>query len=113
MPANEAIILKTYDLLKAALLIVGKFPRDQRFLLGDRIEVKLLDILELLISAYYSVRAEKPAQLRKANIMLEQMRYLVRLAHDLHLMNHEKYGSLSESIDEVGKMCGGWLKAVS
>ena len=47
-------ITKTYDLLKWAIPHLKKFPRDQRFLLGDRIEDHLLDILELLLSANYS-----------------------------------------------------------
>jgi hypothetical protein len=42
-------ITLTYDLLKWAIPTLKKFPRDQRFLVGDRIENHTLDILELLI----------------------------------------------------------------
>ena len=44
----------TYDLLKWSIPAIKKFPRDQRFMLGDRIENHILDVLELLISARYS-----------------------------------------------------------
>ena len=47
-------ITLTYDLLKWTIPTLKKFPRDQRFLLGDRIENYTLDILELLICANYS-----------------------------------------------------------
>ena len=113
MATNEAIILKTYALLLYLVPIVGKFPRDQKFLVGDRIENKVLDILDLFIEAYYSPKSEKARLLKSANIRLEQLRYLIRLTHDLRSINHEKYGSISDKIDEVGRMCGGWLKAVS
>jgi hypothetical protein len=42
-------ITLTYDLLKWAIPALKKFPRDQRFLLGDRIENLTLNILELFI----------------------------------------------------------------
>jgi hypothetical protein len=51
-PNGPNSITKIYDLLKWTIPHLAKFPRDQRFLLGDRIEVHLLDILELLLSAH-------------------------------------------------------------
>lgn len=40
-------ITKTYDLLKWLMPTVSKFPRDKRFTLGERIENKLLTVMEL------------------------------------------------------------------
>jgi hypothetical protein len=65
--APDSITL-TYDLLKWAIPTLNRFPRDQRFLLGDRIEHHILDILELLISANYS--REKLQYLREANLKI-------------------------------------------
>jgi len=36
-----------------------KFPRNQKFLLGDRIENHILDLLELFIKAFYSPKNHK------------------------------------------------------
>ena len=47
-------ITLTSDLIKWTIPAREKFPRDQRFLLGDRIEKQTLDILELPVSANYS-----------------------------------------------------------
>ena len=47
-------ITLTYDLLKWAIPALTKFPRNERFLLGNRIENHTLDVLELLICANYS-----------------------------------------------------------
>ena len=49
----DAITLR-YDLSKWTIPARQKFPRDQRFLLGDRMEKQRRDILELLISANLS-----------------------------------------------------------
>ena len=113
MATNDAIILKTYTFLVYMVPILAKFPRDQKFLVGDRIETKILDVLDTFVAAYYSPKPEKHPLLKEANIKLEQLRYLVRMTNDLHLINHEKYGVMSEKIDEIGKMCGGWLKSVA
>ncbi|MFN7876276.1 MAG: four helix bundle protein [Pirellula sp.] len=42
------IIVKTYDLMKWCCEHTSKFPRNYRFVLGERIERNLYDILEWL-----------------------------------------------------------------
>ncbi len=92
-------VTKLYDLLLWAVPKLEKLPRGQKFLIGDRIENLLLDILELLIDAAYS--RSKGALLRQANLKLEKLRYLVRLAKDLKLINMQAYEQAARRIDEV------------
>ncbi|MFH0992110.1 MAG: diversity-generating retroelement protein Avd [bacterium] len=112
MAEKEDVLTKTYDLLLYLIPQLEKFPRAQKFLLADRIELKVLDILERLLEAYYSPPDAKMVPLKKANIEIEQFRYLVRLSHDLGFLSHQKYGILSEKINEVGRMVGGWIKSL-
>ena len=42
-------VTKAYDLLLWLINHVGKFPRSHRFVLGDRIESRMLTVLQLLI----------------------------------------------------------------
>ncbi|MBE9580904.1 MAG: hypothetical protein IMF18_04720 [Proteobacteria bacterium] len=51
-------ITKLYDLLLWMVPKLEKFPRSQKFLLADRIENLMLDILDLLIDAAYSRNKE-------------------------------------------------------
>ncbi len=51
MAEKETIITKTYDLLKFAIPILAKFPRDQRFLLGNQIQTLITEILDAFIEA--------------------------------------------------------------
>ena len=60
-----------------------RFPRSQKFLLGDRMQHTALDVLERLIEATYTRRR---GQLALANIGIEKLRFLCRLAHDLHYL---------------------------
>jgi hypothetical protein len=48
------VITKTYDLILWSCNHTGKFPRNHRFVLGERIERNLHDLLETLIRAKYS-----------------------------------------------------------
>jgi len=104
------VIQKVYDLLLWIIPLIGRFPRLHRFLLGDRIEVKLLEILDDLIEAYYT--KSKEGLLRAANLRCEQLRVLIRLCRDLGIIGMDKYTTASEKLDEIGRMIGGWKKSL-
>jgi hypothetical protein len=108
MPKEVDAITKLYDFILWMIPKLEKFPRSQKFLLGDRIEMLMLDIPQLLIEAAYSKR--KQALLQSANLKLEQMRYLVRLSKDLKLLNLKAYEFSARAIDGIGTSVGGWLK---
>ena len=103
-------ITLTYDLLKWSIPTLKKFPREQRFLLGDRIESYILDVLELLINANYS--RDKLGYLRKANLKIEILRFLWRLSHDLKYLNGRRYEYVSAMLNDIGRLIGGWIKHV-
>lgn len=88
---------------------VEKFPKAQKFTLGDRIQGSARDVLERLIEATYS-RQAMPL-LATANLGLEKLRFLFRLAADLKLLDLRRYEFAARAIDEVGRLVGGWMKA--
>jgi hypothetical protein len=110
MAESDNILTKLNDLLIYVIPQINKFPRDQRFVLGDRIENQLLDVQESCLRAYYS--RDKRGHLLEANLRLEVARHLVRLAHGLRLFSNHTYGVLAAKMDEVGRMIGGWLKSL-
>jgi len=105
------VVEKHYQLILWILPKIANFPKDQRFLLADRIEILLLDILELLIESVYS--KEKKEVLAKANLKLEQLRFMMRIAKDMKYVSVKGYDYFCQSALEIGRMVGGWLKAVS
>jgi len=109
--ATENVLTKLHDLLLYMIPQLGKFPRDQKYLLADRIEAKLLDVQEQCLRAYYS--KDKIEHLREATMGIELTRHLVRLAFDLKLINLHRYGVIAEKLDEVGRMTGGWLRSIT
>ncbi len=109
---NTTVLTETYELLNELITVLGKFPRDQRFLLGDRIQNMVSDVLELLIEAFYLPRTQKAPHLQKVNITLEKLRYFIRLAHQRNYLSTGKYKQLSEHLNSIGRQVGGWLKKV-
>ncbi len=68
---------------------VKKFPLSQKFLLGDRMQTRALDVQESLIEATHS-RNPTP-HLLACNQRLEKLRFLFRLAMDLRYLELSRY----------------------
>jgi hypothetical protein len=102
------VIKRTYDFIFGSCNHTGKFPRNHRFVLGERIERTLYDLLEVLIRAKYS-RQRQPL-LEQANLTLEILRFQRLLAKAPQCLKIESYGFDAKAIDEIGKLVGGWLK---
>jgi len=104
------VITKTYDLVLWSCNHTSKFPRNHRFVLGERIERNLYELLEILIRARYN--RQRRELLDQANLVLEILRFQIRLAKDLQCLRVESYGYAAKAIDEVGKLVGGWIKTI-
>ena len=60
------VITKTYDLMKWSAQHTSHFPRNYRFVLGERLERNLYDLFETLLKAKYT-RQREP--LRKEKVL--------------------------------------------
>jgi len=67
--------------------------------------------LEALIEATYT--KERVQHLRRANLGIEKLRFLLRLAADLRVLDRRRYEHAARSLDDTGRMIGGWIKAHS
>jgi len=106
-PAPQ-IIARAYDFLIYLIPQVAKFPRSERYLLGERLENAVFDFFEMLLSACYT--REKVSLLQGANVKLEQARQYVRLCKDLRFISLHRYEAISKMVNEIGMQLGGWIK---
>jgi hypothetical protein len=102
-------VLKAYDLLLWIIGHVGKFPRSHRFVLGDRIESRMLNVLESLVLAAYA--RDKRDYLRQANGDVQVLRLLVRAGKDLGFTSAKQYEFISRELVDLGRQIGGWTKS--
>lgn len=108
--SRELIIYqKHYDLMVYSFPIIGRFPKEQRFVLGQQIETAMLEIGKAIVHA--NKLRQKRAKLYEIDVELEKLRFLIRLAKDLKMMSIAKYGRHCERLDEIGRLLGGWLKS--
>ncbi len=98
-----------YQFLAWLVQTVEKFPKSHKFTLGDRIVVTALDVLDALVEATYT--RERMLHLRRANLGIEKLRFLLRLAADVRLLDRRRYEHAARLLDETGRLIGGWMKA--
>ena len=105
------IYQKTYDFILWLHPVVNKFPKSQRFVLGQRVENKTLDLIHSVIVA--NAERDKFAILKQASVELDELRILVRLSKDLHFVNVKQYGVAAEKMNEIGRLLSGWTAKFS
>jgi len=105
------VVVKAYDFVLWLLPKAEGFARSYRFSVGERLVAHGLDLLLVLVDAAYS--ANKSALLAAANSKVNGLRYLLRLAKDLRLLSVDAYGFAAGSLEEIGRMVGGWQKSAA
>ena len=89
----------------------GRWPKALRFTLTQRLENHALDVLEELVQARYQPRG-RLGRLQAINLVLERMRFLLRLAHGRASVPKRAFERACSSIDEVGRMLHGWRQTL-
>jgi hypothetical protein len=110
MATKEITVLPLhYDLFVWYANKLGSYPKKFKYNVGERIINCFLDILESIIEAQYTSK-KKSHFLRKANLSLEKLRFLVRLSKDVQCISLKDYEYAIRQINDIGKMVGGWEK---
>jgi hypothetical protein len=110
MSEPPILLSKWYEYTKWLLGRVDQFPKNQRFILGQRLVDTCLEVQECLIEGAYTRGEQKRNHLSAANRKIEVLRWLVRLAHERELLSQRQYAHSSERMSECGRMLGAWLK---
>ena len=105
------VIRRSFDFAKWLLEHTQKFPKSLRFSLAVRIEERMLEVLECVTIAN-KLRDRLPL-LRRADVAMESLRILVRLAHTMRVLATNSYEYAAREMDEIGKLLGGWIRQQS
>lgn len=109
MKSEPPVFVLWYDFAKWLLLKTGKFPKRVRFTFTNRLDNLALDTLQAITVAQYTRHSsQKAGLLRAINLKLDQIRVLLRMCHDMEILDHKGYEHASRKIDEAGRMIGGW-----
>lgn len=112
-PLDVPIVHTLYQAYSSWNELLIKFPKSQRYTLGEACQTQLLQALEAVIVAASSNQPGiKAEQLRVASAKLDLLRLLVRLAKDCKCLTNQAYQDLESKLHEAGRMLGGWLKSL-
>ena len=89
----------------------SRFPKSARFTFASRIDGIVLDVLDLLVLARYSSRAQKTVHLQQIDINLSRLLVLLRLSFERGFIGNAGYEYVCTGVVEVGSMIGGWRRS--
>lgn len=87
-------------------------PKKCRYTLGDRIDNLFIQMLEYLFVASYQNKNEKLPTIIAALRKTDVLKFLLRVAWELNALDTKKYAAISEDMQELGRMIGGWKKGL-
>ena len=112
---------KVEDMIDYASPIIDRWPKLYRYTLGERILNKMYDISELCTAA--ELKYYKKTTMQEIDIAKNQLQKLIRRASrtkyttrdgkERMVLSAQHYGVWSEKLVEIGKLLGGWMKAIA
>jgi len=107
---ESPIFLKSFETLVWLLDRTRKFPKHQRFVMAKRIEEAALSFHDSLVWA--TKAAARSDALGQADFHLERLKVYNRLSMKLQLLSFGQYEYLGRELDELGRLLGGWQRAL-
>ena len=89
-----------------------KIPRTERFGIGARIDVALLDLLMIIRRAGFASGERKVGLLEISISKIDDIRFLFHLLWETGLIANEQFARFGERIEEIGRDVGGWRKGM-
>ncbi len=108
---DTPIFKKSYDLYKVFYGYRADVPKQDRYTIWQKCETLMVEMLESILLAGQTAKAEKLPALEEASMKLNLLRVFIRLMCDVKAIDNKKYVSLETKIDEIGRMLGGWIKS--
>lgn len=104
------VVIKLFVLYEIIHKLIFKFPKHERYTLGEKTEMAILDTIELFVFANQVSKYEKEKVLAKANSKIELLKILFRISLNCALLEGKEYLELESKLQEAGKMTQGWIK---
>lgn len=102
------IIVHVQKLYQELYIIAEQIPKRDKLGLHAEIEKTCIKTLSLCIQASLASKGDKFSLIRDIRVLIETMKYLIRVSHELLIINQKKYISLESKLQEISKMANGW-----
>jgi hypothetical protein len=85
-------------------------PKSARYTLAEKVDRLFIEVLELIFIAQYLKQKQKLPALLKANTKFDSLKFFLQVLWETKNLELKHYKLLSENLNEIGRMLGGWLK---
>lgn len=101
---SHRLVLKIYELTKT-------FPKEEQYALTTQIRRAAVSIPSNIVEGKArGFSKDYKRFLLMARGSLEELKYQMLLARDLHYIDEQKYRDIFKDMDEVGRLLGGLIK---
>jgi hypothetical protein len=92
---------------------IANLSRVDRHTIGAIIDTTFLSLLELIFRATFACdKFEKLSLVSQSIGKLDLLKFFLQLAWEQKTIDHKNYSKLIITLDEVGRMAGGWKKNI-
>lgn len=115
-PDNSAvapIIAHVQRLYQELYITSGKIPKRDKLGLHLEIEKICTTLLSLCIKASLSKAEQKTDVIKEIRILVETIKYLIRVSYELSIIDQKKYIALETKLQEISRMATGWGKYIT
>lgn len=107
---NLSVLQKLNQAYKLWQEFVPHFPKTSRYTLGNKIDSLFLGTIENIFIASYLPIKEKMPWVIKASAKLDLLKFFLQISWEIKALDNKKFIVLSEKLNEIGRMLGGWQK---
>ena len=93
--------------------VVPHMAKGARYTIGERIENKFLDLLELSYNAYFTGKEHKTEKVSKCILITDGLKFLISVAWEGKLISNKHCEDMAIKLEEIGKMLGGWKNSLA
>ena len=104
------IYLKFYQFIKFLYGMVGNFPKQYKYTIGESILSLTWNCLDMVLDANSLPNEKKYQKIRELSITFDQLKIRIRMAQELNLISEGQFAHIQTYYaKEAGEMIGGWL----
>jgi hypothetical protein len=93
--------------------LIADMAKNEENTLRKSSEITVLEILEMIVISTRQSKAEKFQTLKQIMRKLDTLKVFADMAKDVKQISDSKYAEISQSLEGVSKMIGGWTKAIN
>lgn len=112
MPESQQlpIYLKFYQFIKFLYGMVGNFPKQYKYTLGESILNLSWNCMDMVLDANFLPNEKKYQKIKELSNTFDKLKIRIRMIQELNLISEGQFAHIQTCYaKETGEMIGGWL----